>query len=135
MTANKMCPYLWTLVMIFAFPEVLFCNIWAKCSTMWTRNFFVFLLCSIDFQCYTISCPMLRPLSCLTKFCDHNFSLVCRFNLQFSRTVAHFTIFSSPFSSCSILFCIQLCKTHTTRLHMDVFTPIWTLNGDYCSRK
>ena len=106
-----------------------------KCSTMWTRNFFVSLLCSIDFQCYTISCPMLRPLSCLTKFCDHNFSLVCRFNLQFSRTVAHFTIFSSPFSSCSILFCIQLCKTHTTRVHMDVFTPIWTLNGDYCSRK
>ena len=23
-----------------------------KCSTMWTRNFFVSLLSSIDFQCY-----------------------------------------------------------------------------------
>ena len=95
-----------------------------------------------------------RPHSCLTMFCDHNFSLVCRFNLQFSqnyinidtdgiqhwfcyfvhceiktlymsgRTVAHFTVFSSLiqilFSSCSILFCIQLCKAHTTRVHMDV---------------
>ena len=44
------------------------------------------------------------------------------------RTVAHFTIFSSPiqipFSFCSILFCIQLCKAHTTRVRMDVYTPI-----------
>ena len=56
------------------------------------------------------------------------------------RTVAHFTIFSSPiqipFLFCSILFCIQLCKAHTTRVHMDVYTPIrMSLNGDYCSRK
>ena len=28
---------------------------------------------------------MLRPLSCLTMFCDHNFSLVSRFDLQFSQ--------------------------------------------------
>ena len=56
-----------------------------KCSTMWTRNFFVSLLSSIDFNVTTISCPMLRPLSCLTMFCDHNFSLVCRFILQFSQ--------------------------------------------------
>ena len=40
---------------------------------------------SIDFNVTTISCPMLRPLSCLTMFCDHNFSLVCRFNLQFPQ--------------------------------------------------
>ena len=46
---------------------------------------FVSLLSSIDFNVTTISCPMLRPLSCLTMFCDHNFSLVCRFNLQFSQ--------------------------------------------------
>ena len=38
------------------------------------------------FNATTISCPMLQPLSCLTIFCDHNFSLVCRFNLQFSQT-------------------------------------------------
>ena len=56
-----------------------------KCSTMWTRNFLVSLLSSIDFNVTTISCPMLRPLSCLTIFCDHNFSLVRRFNLQFSQ--------------------------------------------------
>ena len=37
------------------------------------------------FNVTTISCPMLRALSCLTMFCDHNFSLVCRFNLQFSQ--------------------------------------------------
>ena len=37
------------------------------------------------FNVTTISCPMLRPLSCLTMFCDHNFSLVCRFNRQFSQ--------------------------------------------------
>ena len=28
---------------------------------------------------------MLRPLSCLTMFCNHNFSLICRFNLKFSQ--------------------------------------------------
>ena len=56
-----------------------------KCSTMWTRFFFVSSLSSIDFNVTTISCPMLRPLSCLTMFCDHNFSLVCRCNLQFSQ--------------------------------------------------
>ena len=56
-----------------------------KYSTMWTRIFFVSLLSSIDFNVTTISCPMLRPLSCLTMFCDHNFSLVCRFNLKFSQ--------------------------------------------------
>ena len=37
------------------------------------------------FNVKTISCPILRTLSCLTKFCDHNFSLICRFNLQFSQ--------------------------------------------------
>ena len=37
------------------------------------------------FNVTTISCLMLRPLSCLTMFCDHNLSLVCRFNLQFSH--------------------------------------------------
>ena len=91
--------------------------------------FFVSLLSSIDFQCYDHLVSLLRPLSCLTRFCDHNFSLICRFKLQFSqnyinidtdetqywfcyfvqslwnkntiiymigRTVAHFTIFSSP---------------------------------------
>ena len=67
-----------------------------KCSTMWTRIFFMSLLSSIDFNVTTISCPMLRPLSCLTMFCDHKFS---------------------PFSLCSILFCMQLCKAHTTRVH------------------
>ena len=56
-----------------------------KCSTMWTRNFFVSLLSSIDFNVTTISCPMLRPLSCLTMLCDHNLSLVCRFNFKFSQ--------------------------------------------------
>ena len=44
------------------------------------------------------------------------------------RTVVHFTIFSPPiqipFSFCSKLFCIQLCKAHTTCVHMDVYTPI-----------
>ena len=54
-----------------------------KCSTMWTRIFFVSLLSSIDFNVTTISCPMLRPLSCLTMFCDHNFSLVCRFTQNY----------------------------------------------------
>ena len=54
-----------------------------KCSPMWTRNFFVSLLCSIHFNVTTISCPVLRPLSCLTMVCDHNFPLVCRFNLKF----------------------------------------------------
>ena len=47
------------------------------CSIMWTRNFFVSLLSSIDYNVRTISCPMLRPLSV--------FSLVCRFNHQFSQ--------------------------------------------------
>ena len=37
------------------------------------------------FNVTTISCLMLRPLSCLTTFCVYNFSLVCRFNLQFSQ--------------------------------------------------
>ena len=50
------------------------------------RNFFVSLLSSIDSQCYDhFVSYMLRPLLCLTMFCDHNFSLVCRFNLQFSQ--------------------------------------------------
>ena len=53
-----------------------------KCSTMWTRFFFPYCLVFI-FNVMTISCPMLRPLSCLTMFCAHNFSLMCRFNLQF----------------------------------------------------
>ena len=56
-----------------------------KCSTMWTQKNFVSLLSSIDLNVTTISCPLLRPLSCLTMFCDHNFSLVCKFNLQFSQ--------------------------------------------------
>ena len=56
-----------------------------KCSTMWAQIFFVSLLSSIDLNVTTISCPMLRPLSCLTMFCDHNFSLVCMFNLQYSQ--------------------------------------------------
>ena len=56
-----------------------------KCSTIWTRIVFVSLLSGIDFNVTTISCPMLRPLSCLTMFCDHNISLVCRFNLKFSQ--------------------------------------------------
>ena len=56
-----------------------------KCSNIWTRIFFVYLLSSIDLNVKTISCPMLRPLSCLTMFCGDNFSLVCRFNLQFSQ--------------------------------------------------
>ena len=55
------------------------------------------------------------------------------------RTVAHFTTFSPPiqrpFPFCSILFCIQLCTAHTTSVHMDAYTPILTLNGDYCSKK
>ena len=37
------------------------------------------------FNVTTIWCPMLRPLSCLTMFCDHNFPLICRFNLQISQ--------------------------------------------------
>ena len=37
----------------------------------------VSLLSSIDFNVTTISC--------LTMFCDQNFSLVCRFNLKFSQ--------------------------------------------------
>ena len=111
------------------------------------------------FNVTTISCPMLRPVSCLTMFCDHNFSLVCRFNLQISqnyinmdtdeiqhwfcyfvqslwnnntinyvsgRTVAHFTIFSSPiqipFSFCSIWYCIELCRAHTTRMYTWMYT-------------
>ena len=56
-----------------------------KCSTIWTQFFFVSPLPSIDFNVTTISCSMLRPLSCLTMFCDHNFSLVCRFHLHFSQ--------------------------------------------------
>ena len=37
------------------------------------------------FNVTIISCSMLRPLSCLTMFCDHNFSLLCGFHLQFSQ--------------------------------------------------
>ena len=51
-----------------------------KCSNMWTL---IFLLSSIDFQCYYHWCPMLQPLLCLAMFCDHNLSLICRFNLKF----------------------------------------------------
>ena len=51
----------------------------------WTPNLFVSFLSSIDLYVTTIPCPMLRPLSCLTMFCDHNFSLACMFNLQFSQ--------------------------------------------------
>ena len=50
-----------------------------ECSTM-RQNFLVLI-----FNVTTISCPMLRPLLCLTMFCDHNFSLVCWFNLPFSQ--------------------------------------------------
>ena len=28
---------------------------------------------------------MLRPLSCITMFWDHNFPLICRFNIKFSQ--------------------------------------------------
>ena len=59
-----------------------------KCSTMWTRIVSVSLLSSINFLCYDHWCPMLRPLSCVTIFfCDHNFSLICRFrpNFKFSQ--------------------------------------------------
>ena len=57
-----------------------------RCSTMWTRKCFVSSPSSIDFQCYDhFVSYMLRPLSCLTMFCDHNFSRIRRFNLQFSQ--------------------------------------------------
>ena len=66
------------------FLGVLCATFGVSCSTMWTRNFFVSFLV-LNFNVTTISCPMLRPLSCLTMFCDHIFSLVSRFNLQFSQ--------------------------------------------------
>ena len=53
-------------------------------TTMWTQIFSLSSLSSIDFQCYDHWC-MLRPLSCLTMFCDHNISLIFRFNLQYPQ--------------------------------------------------
>ena len=111
------------------------------------------------FNVTTIWCPMLRPLSCLTMFCDHNFLLICRFKLQFSQNYINidtdkfqhwfcyfvqslwnkntiydrsngrifyhiFIPYKIPFSFCSILFSVQLCKTQLckTRVHMGVYT-------------
>ena len=56
-----------------------------KCSTMWTRIFLCPYFPVLIFNVTTISCPMLRPFSCLTMFCDHNFQGFYRVNLQFSE--------------------------------------------------
>ena len=44
-----------------------------KCSTMWTRNFFVSLLSSNDFQCYDHFVSYVTTTSVSHNVCDHIF--------------------------------------------------------------
>ena len=58
------------------------CDFWCL---MWTRYFFVSLLSSLDFQCYDHFVSYVTTTFVSHNVCDHNFLLVCRFNLQFSQ--------------------------------------------------
>ena len=58
-------------------------------------NYFLVLILNVT----TIWCPMLQALSCLTMFCVHNFSMICKFNLQFSQNYINIYTTSSNINS------------------------------------
>ena len=109
-----------------------------KCSTMWTRHFFVSLLPSIYFQCYDhfVYRTMLRPLSCLTMFCDHNFSLVCRFNLQFSQNYINIDTYEIQHWFCYFVQSLwnknTIYERSNGRTFYHIFIPIHFISVPYC---
>ena len=76
------------------------------------------------FNVTTISCPMLRPLSYLTMFWDHNFSLICRFIIQFSQNYKYryrrdptLNLLQSLWNKNTIIWVVERSHIH------HIFTP------------
>ena len=80
------------------------------------------------FNVRTISCPMLQPLSFLTMFCNHNFSLICRFILQFSQSYINIDRGIQTTSNIDSAILYSHCEMKTQaveRSHIyHIFTPI-----------